>query len=480
MHITKTTHLLILLIVGLFVNAQGQILGYSKLVKETLYSSSVKDSVEVKVWLPRNYNSNNSYPVIYEFVYDHSDYIAATLNHLYQYPAAIVVHASFYPGTSYQKPTLSVQGEKYYQFVKDELLPYIKKKYKTRHRTATGLSQGADYVNYILRTNPELFDAYMIFAIEAPNYQADFAKYTDKLKEKKDYFIAIANDVKRRVKFANELHTNLSKSEKLNLVKKEYKSADHSYAMLYALADGLSFIYKDYVSYPDIKTGETLSQYYSNMVTSLKKKYGTIKYNGLLIVILNKLTKETPKAEIKTLLKQLYKDNINVKDIDFFNMGYALYQLKFYDLAEDAFKQSIVKGKALPANKRAMQIRITYNMLARVYYRQKAYDKVFATLQEGYKTTKIKYLLQRYAVYSLYVGGEKQIKKGIEALNTLMTLPKSTSPRNPEQPKELIYLIYAKSYWKLKNESESRKYLKMVLEINPQNKDALEFQKTIQ
>lgn len=481
MHITKKTHLLISLVVffvvGLFLNTHGQ-----KLVNEKLYASSVKDSIEVKVWLPRNYDSKKSYPVIYEFVYDHSDYIAATINHLYGYPSAIVVHARFMPGTSYKKPTLSDKGAKHYQFVKDELLPYIKKKYKTRHKTATGLSQGADYVNYILRTNPELFDAYMIFAIEAPYYQADFAAYTDKLKKKKDYYIAIANDTKRRVKFANELYTNLSKSEKLNVKKQEFKLAEHSYAMLYALAEGLLFIYKDYLSYRDKKPAETLSQYYTNIVNEIEEKFGTINYNGLLIKISNKLTKESSKTEVKTLLEKLYKDKVNISDLDLFNMGYTLYEaLGFYALSEATFRQSIERGKNLPVDKRRMQLPYTYSWLASVCYKQKAYAKVFSTLREGYKTTKAKFLLRRYATYSFLIEDNKQIKKGIEALNTLVALPKSENVhRNPEQPKDVVYLLYAKGYWKLKNESESRKYLKMALEINPKNKSALEFQKTIQ
>ena len=137
-------------------------------------------------------------------------------------------------------------------------------------------------------------------------------------------------------------------------------------------------------------------------------------------------------------------------------MGYITYEnLGFYDLSVSTFKQSIERGKKLAVDERRMNLSDTYSWLSRVYYKQKAYDEIFATLQEGYETTNSKYLLRRYAAYSFHIGGEDQIKKGIEALDTLVDLPKSEdSFRNPDQPREAIYLLYAKAYWKLKNESE--------------------------
>jgi len=477
MKITQNKHLLFLILVGFFFHASGQ-----KLVNEVYYSPSVGDTIEVKVWLPKDYDSTKGYPVIYEFVYDHSDYIAHTLNHLYECPAAIVVHARFYPGTSYDEPTLSAEGEKYYQFVTAELLPYIEQKYRTLHSTAAGLSQGADYVNYILRTNPELFDAFMIFAIESPNYEVDFTAYTSKVKEQKDYFIAIANDVEKRVTFANSLHEQLKDSEVLHITKMTYPSAAHSYAMLYGLADALLFVYQDYLVYREREENESFSQYFSNLVDEIEEKFGTAQYSGLVIQTFSQLTAESPKADIQSVLEKLYTDKTHISDLDLFNLGYLLYEnLNFYDLAEATFRQSIERGKNLPVMKRKMALQDTYNWLARVYYKQQAYDNIYSTLQEGFETTQAKYLLMRYALYSTSLGDEHQLQKGIEALDKLMALPKSDDEfNNPDQPKELIYTLYAKGYWKLKKEKESRKYLDMALKINPEYKSALEFQKTIQ
>lgn len=472
----QRTSLILFFLIGLLSNLKAQ-----ELVRETFYSESANDSIEIKIWLPENYASEKSYPVIYEFVYDHSDYIAATLKQLFHCPSTLVVHASFNPGTSYAHPNMTPAGEGYYQFVKDELIPHIERRYKTLHRTAIGLSQGADYVNYILRTNPELFQAYMIYAIESPNYDVNYTEYTNKLQEEKDYFIAIANDTEKRVAFANDLHENLSKHELLNVVKTEYKTADHSYAILYGLADGLLFTYKDYTAYRNRQEGETFSQYFTNTVNEVEERFGTIKYNAFLGQAFSQATKEDPKAEIEAVLENLYHDKINITDLDLFNLGYMLFKkLGYNDLAESTFEASIERGKMLSEKERRMRLSDTYMWLASVYYVQKKYDEIFTSLETAYEITQVKKLLTRYATYSFLVGDEYQVKKGIEALDTLVNLPVSDdTERNPDQPEDAIYLLYSKGYLKLKDENKSRDYLEMSLTANPNNEKALKFKESL-
>ena len=474
---TKQILILFICVFGFLFTTKAQ-----ELVKEKFYSNSVQDSIDIKIWLPKNYDSQKSYPVIYEFVYDHTDYIAATLNHIYECPSTIVVHADFYPGTSYDNPALSAKGEKYYQFVKAELIPHIKKKYKTLHSNATGLSQGADYVNYILMTNPELFDAYMIFAIESPNYKPDFIAYTNKLKEKKDYFIAVANDVERRVKYAEELNTNLSENENLNVEKKEYKNADHSYGMLYGLVDGLLFIYRDFVSYRKMEKEESFSHYFFNVVDDIENKYGTPFYVGLIIQTFTQLTKESPKEDIQTVLDKLFQDEVNISELDLFNIGNILSsELNYHDLSATAFEESIKRGKTKKVGDRKMNLSNTYSWLANTNHKLKNNEGVLSTLEEGFENTQDEYLLSRFAQYANFYENEKDIKKAIKHLLFMLALPESENPDlNPKEPKQKVYLLLSQSFWKLKNIEESKKYLNKSLEIDPEYESALEFQKSIQ
>ncbi len=122
------------------------------LVTRNIFSIKVRDSIPIKIWLPKNYSNSKQYPVVYEFVYDHTNYIAATASNIWDIPEIIVVFAQIKPGNDYTSPDLSKIGQEYYAFVKEELLTYISKQYSVNNfRIAAGLSQGADYVNYIFR-----------------------------------------------------------------------------------------------------------------------------------------------------------------------------------------------------------------------------------------------------------------------------------------------------------------------------------------
>ncbi len=215
-------------------------------VTKKIFSTYVKDSISVEIWLPKNYSKSEQYPTIYEFIYDHSNYIAATAGNMWDVPNSIVVFARIEGGNEdYKSPNLTDKGEKYYAFVKNELINYVSKEYNTtNYRIAAGLSQGADYINYILRNDPSLFSSYLIFSIEYPiNYTPDFSSYTAKIKDSLSYYIAIANDEKERIKFANQLYDSLKTSPYLKIKKENYPNASHSYSILYALPDALLFAF---------------------------------------------------------------------------------------------------------------------------------------------------------------------------------------------------------------------------------------------
>jgi len=73
------------------------------MVNEKIYFSETKDSVDVKVWLPKDYSKEKAYPVLYEFAYDHTNFISATLDNYYRIPEIIVVYAKVVSGNSHYR-----------------------------------------------------------------------------------------------------------------------------------------------------------------------------------------------------------------------------------------------------------------------------------------------------------------------------------------------------------------------------------------
>lgn len=113
-----------------------------------LYSSNVKDSFRILVGLPLNYNSADAinYPVAYHLdggdVEDH--YIIRNFMTDELVPEVITVGIG-YPKSENQRERDYRGGfDKFYAFLKDELVPFIDKHYKTnpKNRTLSGYSYG--------------------------------------------------------------------------------------------------------------------------------------------------------------------------------------------------------------------------------------------------------------------------------------------------------------------------------------------------
>ncbi len=470
----KNIKILFLLLLSLF----SQFLHAQKLENIKLFSTQLQDSIPVKIWLPEDYKPSNKYPVIYEFIYDHTNFIAATLQNMWSLPQAIVVYAEIQGGNEhYSTPLLTDIGQKYYLFIKNELIDYITSNYHTTHRTALGLSQGADYINYILRNDPELFSAYAIFSIERPvYYTANFKTYTSKITNKKPYFIAVANDMKERMVFANQLYDSLKTSPYINIKKEYYPNADHSYSILYGLPDALNFIFEDYYIFREFVQGEKLSDYFNNVLNEKNDRYGMLNYNSFIQHIGTLFNAQnTTSSEINSLL-DLINDNENTYDIDLFNLGSLLMQAGFYDNAEKSFRLSLKKQKETEIR---METTSIYFWLSKTYENRNEYAKALKILEEGNEKTKSKkdgFLLYRIGL--LKIEKSMNIKEGINNLNTLLSQVKQNMV-TVFISNDKIYTEIAKGYWKLHNKKQAKESIIKALEINPANNEAKELKEII-
>lgn len=455
-----------------FVNSQT-------LVTKKIFSTYVNDSVPIKIWLPKDYSQSERYPVIYEFIYDHTNYIAATASNIWDIPKAIVVWAQIEGGNEhYSSPNLSDKGEKYYNFVKNELINYISKEYNTANlRIAIGLSQGADYVNYILRNDPSLFNSYLIFSTEYPiKYTPNFSSYTTKIKDSISYFIAIANDEKERMKFANQLYDSLKACPYIQIKKEYFANASHPYSILYALPDALLFTFKDYNSVRRKLTEETLFSYYNSTLKEKKEKFGNINFHAFINQILQSSDiKNFSVDDINSFIDSVYSLKESM-DIDLFNIGYALRTKGLYQSAVKAYQMEILKKQI--TGKTAMDEVSVYFQLFKTYDLNGKPDEALKVLQDGYEKTKAKDESLLYTIGYYYIDKHIDIKKGIEILLSMENEKHTVSIRSTK-PSDEVYAKIATGYWELKNKKQVRIYVNKVLTVNPKNETALKLKASI-
>jgi hypothetical protein len=464
----KRTFLILYLFVLLpaFVNAQT-------LVTKKIFSANVKDSVTVEVYLPKNYSKAEKYPVIYEFIYDHASYIAVTASNIWDIPNVIVVHSNIKGGNDdYRSPNLTDEGARYYSFVKNELLPYISKTYNTvNFKLAAGLSQGADYINYILRNDPSLFSAYLNFSLEYPiNYTPDFSSYTAKIKDTTSYFIAIANDIPKRVQFANQLVDSLKRSPYINIKKEYFADATHSYSILYALPEALLFAFGDYNVIRKKYPGEALNAYYNSVLKEKTEKYGNINYSGVIDGVMSYADIGKYNVnEINIFIDSVYAMKQSI-DINLFNIGYDLKNKGLYQNSEKAYQMALLKKQN--TGKSAMDDVSVYFQLAKVYDLDKKPDEALKVLQEGYLNTKAKNESMLYIIGYRYIDQNIDVNKGIELLKSMLAVKHIVSGRFSKTDDDVNAEI-AKGFFALRNLNEAKLYLDRSLKINPKNVAAL-------
>ena len=442
-------------------------------VTKKIFSTYVNDSIPIKIWLPKNYSKAEKYPTIYEFIYDHTNYIAATASNLWDIPNLIVVHAEIEGGNeSYKSPNLTEKGEKYYAFVKNELINYVSKEYSTTNfRIAAGLSQGADYINYILRNDPSLFSSYLVFSIEYPIYYTPkFSSYTSKIVDSLSYFIAIANDEEERMKFANQLTDSLKTSPFLKIKKEYFANASHAYSILYALPEALLFAFADYNVIREKMPSESLIAYYTSILKEKKDKFGNINFHQFLYQILQSSDiKNYATEDINSFIDSAYSLKESM-DIDLVNIGYTLRTKGLYQNAVKAYRMALLKKQKTGIS--AMDNLTVYFQLYKAYDLDGRTDEALKVLQEGYEKTKGKDEGLLYTIGYYYIDKKIDINKGIEILKSMLNNKHNVS-NFWTKPSDEVYSKIATGYWELKNKKQAKFFVNKALEINPKNETAL-------
>ncbi|WP_405330484.1 alpha/beta hydrolase [Leeuwenhoekiella sp. LLG6367-2.1] len=157
--------LLLLVLFTSFLDAQ--------VIYETVPSLNLSEPRQVKIQLPRNYDSNKDkdYPVIVVLDADYLfEPVAGNVDY-YSYwedmPQAIVVgimQPDRMADTQYDETNfLPVgQGKLFFDFIGSELFPWLSKKYRLApFNLIIGHDATAGFANYFLMKNPPLFNAYV-------------------------------------------------------------------------------------------------------------------------------------------------------------------------------------------------------------------------------------------------------------------------------------------------------------------------------
>lgn len=274
-------------------------ISFSQTIYENFESDFLKDTRELKVQLPRNYNENISkeYPLIivldgdymFEAVSGSVDYLSYwgnipesiivgvnQINNRYD-DCSVLDNIDFVPISS---------SANFYDFISEELIPYFDKNYRTtKFKVAVGHEATANFINYFLLNNKTSFSGFIAIS---PKFSYNMEKYLierfDKIKTNVFYYLASSDrDFKSIDERTKELSRNLnsSKNELISFKYKQYNNLTHYNLPIHSVSEGFEHVFSTYspinsIEYDSVLLNNTLSpvEYLINKYDNISNYYG--------------------------------------------------------------------------------------------------------------------------------------------------------------------------------------------------------------
>jgi len=260
---------------------------------EEINSINLDENRSIKVQLPRNYNENvdRTYPLI--LVFD-GDYIFEPVVGNVDYfsywedmPEAIVVgviqEKTRYKDVSYEREnfTLDENGTAFYNFIKKELIPYVKSNYRVSNfNIGVGHDLTANFINYFLLNDPALFGGYICISPEFdPSMQDQITARLESMDKKVNYYLATgSNDFPESMEISEKLNYRLSaiKNKKLNYFYDNFKGGNHYSIVTRGVPNAIEKIFSIYRPITEEEYTNVLLTMDGSIHQYLVDKYATI------------------------------------------------------------------------------------------------------------------------------------------------------------------------------------------------------------
>lgn len=183
----------------------------------------------------------------------------------------------------------SEKGAAFYEFIGQELLSFIEKKYRIApFRMIAGLDKTAGFLNFYLYKDHPLFNAYFCLNPElAPQMEKRISDRLHVINEPIFYYLSTSEDEKSSyLEPIKQLNTNIvnNKNPKLSYSFESFKNVGHYSQTLLAIPSALYQLFEVYKPIGSAEFNNKIAILPSGYVEYLEKKYATIAENLFLEV----------------------------------------------------------------------------------------------------------------------------------------------------------------------------------------------------
>ncbi|MCF8274889.1 MAG: esterase [Flavobacteriaceae bacterium] len=266
----------------------------AQVIYESFQSNKLGESREIKIQLPRGYNSDAKkiYPL---FVVLDGDYlfeaVAGNVDYFSYWedmPEAIIVGVNQSEKREddclySEQNSLPIEtGASFFEFIGAELIPYIQNKYRIGNfKVAVGHGETANFINYYLLKQQPLFQGYIVISPElAPKMNSFVTERLDKFETKIFYYLAsTTNDAATIKKGTEDLNKGLLAIENKNLFynNDNFEGPSHYSVPTHAIPKALEAIFSVFQPISKDEYKEKILKLETSPVVYLAEKYQTIK-----------------------------------------------------------------------------------------------------------------------------------------------------------------------------------------------------------
>jgi len=261
---------------------------------EEIQSEGLGEARQLKIQLPRNYDSNieKTYPVLVVLDGDYLFEPVAGMTDYYSYweemPEVIVV--GVVQGETREDDTLydeinflpTETGTAFFEFLGLELMPWLDNKYRTNNfRIAVGHDMTANFLNFYLMKETALFQGYVSLSPDlAPEMDVRLVDRMGKTQQKIFYYLATATDDIKPLREGTEVldsQLKLVSNDNLKYYYDNFEGATHYSLVGRAIPKALEEIFSIYKPISKKEYKEVILKLTGSPYDYLVDKYATVK-----------------------------------------------------------------------------------------------------------------------------------------------------------------------------------------------------------
>jgi len=321
--------------------------------------------------LPESYDSSNkSYPVVYlldgERHFNHAIVATQILQKQERVPELIIVAItnshSWASDKSTRQRDLGYEKEKFVQYIKNEMMPYVNKNYRTTGlNTLFGHSLAGYFSTHLLATQPELFTNYIAASPVLQGEEIDFynkilSNNNIKNHTEKSFYFTLASEDEARRKSVTDAVNNFVKlltrqtPKNLNWHYEFFDNQTHGSIYFPTFFPGMTYVFKNYQAphfakyeqYTDFGGMQGMKAHYKKR----EKIYGTDKNipENTLLNLASMLLKEGKTQDALQLYSRLTHD-FPQSARSFSGLGQVYSSLKHYKKSIAAHQTAVKLGE---------------------------------------------------------------------------------------------------------------------------------------